>query len=99
MKKHPGKYPEGFFVGRGMGVFMAVGLGIGVALDNLPVGLVIGLAIGLIIGSTWEKKYKDKGLIRKLTKKEEEIRKYSVWAGLILLVLGIITGLSFYFLS
>lgn len=99
------KYPEGHFVSKWMAIGVAIFAGAGVAIGTstgnsgmIGIGPALGVAVGLAVGQSIENKYKKKGLIRPLTKKERKRKQLAVLIGLILLVLGVLAFLMFYFL-
>jgi ABC-type Fe3+ transport system permease subunit len=98
-----GRYPEGHWMGVGLGIGIALGVGvavpIGIAMDNLGLGLALGpgfgLAIGVAIGSSLEQRHRDE--IRPLTDRERRSRVYATIAlagvallGLLALVAGLV---------
>jgi len=100
MKK---KYPEGHFIGQWMAIGIAIFSGFGVALSAstgnsglLGIGPAIGVAFGLAVGQSIENKYKKKGMIRPLTKKEKKRKHIAVLIGLGLAVLGVLLFLLMY---
>ncbi len=83
------KYPEGFFIAVGIAFGMLFGIPLAMSLGNY--GFVgAGIPIGLAIGMALEEKFKKKGRIRPLTKKEKDQRKIAFMAGVALLALGLI---------
>lgn len=99
------KYPEGHFIGVGMAVGIAIFSGTGVVLSTstgnpglIGIGPAIGVAFGLAIGKSMEDKYRERGLIRALTKREKEARKKAKVFGLIALLVGMVAFLAILFL-
>jgi hypothetical protein len=100
MDKNKEKYPEGHFVGMWMGIGIAIFSGIGVPLSvalKMPgligIGPAIGVAFGLALGQSIESKHKKEGKIRPLTEDEKKKRKRLVYAGISVLVLGLVVFL------
>jgi len=100
------KYPEGHFIGKSMGIGTAIGAGLGFPFGLIignpaffGIGLPIGLAIGAAVGTNLEKKAKEEGRIRPLTKEEAKRKKIGIYAGLGLGVLLFIVVLALYLLS
>jgi hypothetical protein len=97
------KYPEGHFVGQWMAIGIAIFSGLGIPLsiatgNNAFIGLgpAIGIAMGISIGQSIENKHKKEGRIRPLTDKEKQTRKNIVIAGIVLLLLGLVTFVVIY---
>jgi hypothetical protein len=96
------KYPEGHFLGVGMAIGIAIFSGVGIALSTsignpglIGIGPALGVGIGLAIGKSIEDKYKKQGLIRPLTRKEEENRRKGQIFGLIAAIAGMLALISF----
>ena len=105
MEKHDEKYPEGHYVGMWMGIGIALFSGIGVPLSialKIPglmgIGPALGVAVGLSVGQSIESKYKREGKIRPLTEDEKKKRKMLVFAGISVLILGVLVFLLTLFL-
>ena len=97
------KYPEGHFLGMWMGIGIAIFSGFGIPLciatDNyglIGIGPAIGVAFGLSIGQAIENKYKKENKIRPLTEEEKKRKKMAVFAGIAILMLGVIVFLLLY---
>ena len=91
------KFPEGHFLGQGMAIGIAIGAGLGVPFSiaigkpgMFSIGLPIGVAIGYAMGLNWEKKAKEEGRIRPLTKAEKNRKKLGVYVGIAALLIGLI---------
>ena len=104
MEKIDKKYPEGHFVGMWMGICIAIFSGIGVPLciilknpGLIGIGPAIGVSMGLAIGAAIESKYKKEGKIRPLTEDEKKKRKFLVFAGISVLILGLLIFLLKFF--
>ena len=92
------QYREGHFMGIGMligiAIFMPFGFVIWVVTDNpgmIGIGPALGVAIGISIGTALEKKYNPNP--RPLTIEEKRMIKMSVFAGVIMLLLGAVAFL------
>jgi hypothetical protein len=91
-----GGYPEGHWMGVGLGIGIALGVGvavpIGIATGNLGLGLAlgpgIGLAIGVAIGSGLEQRHRDE--IRPLSDRERRSRVYATIALAGVALLGLV---------
>ena len=92
------KYPEGHFLGLGIAIGIPLGIPIGLALGNIALGPALGVAIGVSIGVAMEENAKKKRQIRKLTPKEEKARKRNIFIGLGALILGLVAGVTTFFL-
>jgi hypothetical protein len=99
------KYPEGHFLGMWMGIGMAIFSGLGIPLSIatespgfIGIGPALGVAFGLAIGQSIENKYKEEGGIRPLTESEQKRKKNTVFAGLIILTLGLLVFILLFFL-
>ena len=99
------KYPEGHFLGMWMGIgiaiFSGIGIPVSIATENpgfIGVGPALGVAFGLAIGQSIENKYKENGRIRPLTESEQKRKKNAVFAGLIMLILGLLVFILMFFL-
>ncbi|MCP3684844.1 MAG: hypothetical protein GY861_19445 [bacterium] len=99
------KYPEGHFVGMWMGIFIAIFAGFGIPLSVatgnpgfIGIGPAIGVSIGLAVGQSIENKAKEEGKIRPLTKEEKKRKEFAVYAGIGLLVIGLIVFLALFLL-
>ncbi len=91
------KYPEGHFLGLWMGIGTAIFSGFGIPLSIatgndgfIGIGPALGVSFGLAIGQSIENKYKKEGKIRPLSKEEEKRKKAGVFAGLFILLLGVL---------
>ncbi len=98
-------YPEGHFVGIWMSIgiliFAVIGILISIVTDSsyfIGIGPALGVGFGLAIGQGIENKYKEKGLIRPLNETEKRNKKYAVFAGIVILSLGVLVFTLFYFL-
>ena len=99
------KYPEGHFVGAWMGICIAIFSGFGIPLSIITenpgfigIGPALGVAVGLAIGQSIENKYKQEGRIRPLTESEQKRKRNVVFAGLIILALGLLVFVLLFFL-
>jgi len=99
------KYPEGHFLSMWMGIGIAIFSGFGVSLSIIMnnfsfmgIGPAIGVSFGLAVGQSVENKYKEKGLIRPLTEAEQKRKKNAVFAGILILILGMLLFLLLLFL-
>ena len=99
------KYPEGHFLGMWMGIGIAIFSGLGIPLsiatENpgfIGIGPALGVGFGLAIGQSIENKYKKEGRIRPLTESEKKKKKNAVFAGLIILTLGLLLFILLFFL-
>ena len=99
------KYPEGHFVGMWMGIFIAIFSGIGIPLSIITenpgfigIGPALGVAVGIAIGQSIENKYKKQDRIRPLTESEQKRKKNTVFAGIVILTLGVLIFILLYFL-
>ena len=99
------KYPEGYFLGKWMGIGMVIFSGIGIPLsiitDNpgfIGIGPALGVAFGLAIGQSLENKYKEKGRIRPLTEFEIKRKKIVIAARVTILSLGVLIFILLLFL-
>lgn len=98
-------YPEGHFVGIwmsiGIMIFSVFGILFSIITESsylIGVGPALGVGFGLAIGQGIENKYKEKGLIRPLNETEKRNKKYAVFAGIVILTLGVLVFTLFYFL-
>ena len=89
------KYPENYFIERGMAIGIIFGPAFGILLMSitgkeglLGMGLSLGILFGLMFGSILEEKYKREGKIEPLNK-EEQNQKKGVIIGIIVLVVSI----------
>ena len=99
------KYPEGHFLGIWMVIFIAIFSGFGIPLSIITenpgfigIGPALGVAVGLAIGQSIENKYKEDGRIRPLTESEQKRKKNVVFAGIIILTLGVLFFIVLFFL-
>ena len=97
------KYPEGHFIGMWMGIgiaiFSVLGIPLSIATENpgfIGIGPALGVAFGLAIGQSIENKHKREGRIRPLTKSEKKGKKNAVFAGILILTLGLLFILLFF---
>ena len=98
-------YPEGHFLGIWMGICMAIFSGFCIPLsiitENLGfigIGTALGVAVGVAIGQSIENEYKEEGRIRPLTEAEQKRKKNAVFAGVIILTLGLLFFVFLFFL-
>lgn len=103
MQEKDKKYPEGYFVGKWMGIITVIFSGLGIPLSLVTenpgfigVGPAIGVSLGLAIGQSIEDKHKKEGKIRPLTKEEKKKKKMLILALLAMLVIGVLTALMFF---
>lgn len=96
------KYPEGHFVNMWISIGIVIFSGLGVLLVIITqnhtffvIVPVLGVAFGLAIGQVIENKYKKEGKIRPLTEDEKKLKKMTISAGIVLLILGVIVFLIF----
>jgi hypothetical protein len=99
------KYPEGHFLGMWMGICIAIFSGFGISfsiiIENpgfIGMGPALGVGVGLAIGQSIENKYKQEGRIRPLTESEQKRKKNAVFAGIVILALGILIFITRFFL-
>ena len=99
------KYPEGYFVGMWMGIFIAIFSGIGIPLSIITenpgfigIGPALGVAVGVATGQSIENNYKQQDRIRPLTESEQKRKKNTVFAGIVILTLGVLIFILLYFL-
>ena len=99
------KYPEGHFLriwmGIGVAIFSVLGIPISIATNNygfIGIGPALGVAFGLSIGQSVENKYKKQGRTRPLKESEQNRIKNAVFAGIVILILGILIFLLVYLL-
>ena len=99
------KYPEGHFLGMWMGICIAIfsifGIPLSIVTENpgfIGIGPALGVAVGIAIGQSIENKYKKEGRIRPLTESEQKRKKNAVFAGIILLTLGLLVFILLFFL-
>ena len=92
------KYPEGYYISLGIAIGLPLGLPLAIATDNYGL-MAIGIAIGVAIGAAFEEKAKKEGRIRPLTKQEKKQRKLMTWAGIALLLLGVLAFLLIFLLN
>ena len=99
------KYPEGHFAGKWIGIFVAIFSGVGVPLsvatDNsalIGIGPALGIALGVAVGQSIEKKYREQGKIRQITKEEKKIKKILVYVGMAIFILGLGAFLTLFLL-
>ncbi len=64
----------------------------------IGIGPALGVAVGVAIGQSIENKYKQEGRIRPLTESEQKRKKNAVFAGIILLTLGLLVFILLFFL-
>ena len=100
MKDKEKKYPEGHFLGMWMGIGIAIFSGLGIPISIVTkntgfigIGPALGIAFGLAVGQSIENKYRLEGKIRPLTDSEKKRKKYAVFLGIVLLIIGIILAL------
>ena len=88
------KFPEGHFVSQYMAIFMPLGIIWGILIEPafIAVGVAIGFVIGLVVGTSLEERYKNQGLIRPLTKQEQDKKKIVLK---IAPIIGIIVAVAF----
>lgn len=96
-KKFNGKYPEGYFVNKGIGTFIGVGIVIGLIINSMAIGVTIGTVIGVVVGFVWEKKAKKEKKIRSMTKQEEARKNLSLKFMLLLGILMLIISATILF--
>jgi len=99
------KYPEGHFIGMWMGICIAIfsgfGIPISIATNNygfISIGPAIGVSLGIAIGQSIEKKYKEEGKIRPLTRLEKKRNSNVIIAGILILALGVLVFVLLLFL-
>jgi len=99
------KYPEGHFLGMWMGIgiaiFSVLGIPLSIATENpgfIGIGPALGVAFGLAIGQSIENKHKQEGRIRPLTESEQKRKKNAVFAGIVILALGVLVFILLLFL-
>ena len=94
-------YPEGHWMGLGIGIGLPIGVAIFFIADLLTgefgsmffLGPGAGVAIGVSIGAALEEKHKKSGQIRELTPQEERRQMRLVLAGLVILAVAAVAGL------
>ena len=82
-------HPRGYWVSLGISIGTGFGVALGLVFDNLALGIAIGAAIGVSIGAALEQKNKDN--IRQPTEQEQQMQKWGVAVGLLILL--VIVGL------
>ena len=87
------RIPKGRGWGVGYGIGIPIGLIFGILMDNIAVGIAIGVAISVGIGSSIEGGKKQEPL----TPNQKKIQKISLILGTIILIVGILIFLWFYF--
>jgi len=105
MNNKGNKYPEGHFLGMWMGICIAIFSGFGIPLSIVTenpgfigIGPALGVAVGLAIGQSIENKYKREGRIRPLSESEQKKKINIVFAGIVILTLGVLIFILLYFL-
>ena len=78
-------HPRGYWISLGISIGAGFGVALGLVFDNLALGIAIGAAIGTSIGGALEQK--NKGNFRPLSEQEQQIQKWGVALGLLMLVL------------
>jgi hypothetical protein len=99
------KYPEGHFLGMWMGICIAIFSGFGIPISIITknpgfigIGPALGVAVGVAIGQSIENKHKKEGRIRPLTETEQKRKKNAVFAGVVILALGLLVFILLFFL-
>jgi len=99
------KYPEGHFLGMWMGICIAIFSGFGIPLSIITenpgfigIGPALGVAVGVAIGQSIENKHKKEGRIKPLTESELKRNKNAVFAGIVLLTLGVLIFILLFFI-
>ena len=89
------------WMGIGIAIFSGLGIPLSIATENpgfIGIGPALGVAFGLAIGQSIENKYKEEGRIRRLTESEQKRKKNTVFAGIIILTLGLLVFILLFFL-
>jgi len=88
-----------------MGICIAIFSGFGIPLSIVTenpgfigIGPALGVAVGLAIGQSIENKYKREGRIRPLSESEQKKKINIVFAGIVILTLGVLIFILLYFL-
>jgi hypothetical protein len=87
MKSGKGR-PKGYYVSMGIALGLPLGIPMWLVTEN-PGMIGAGLAVGIAIGAAFEEKYNRDP--RPLTPKEIRNRKIAVAAGVLLMLLGVVT--------
>jgi hypothetical protein len=99
------KYPEGHFIGMWIGIGIAIFSGFGIPLSIVTgnpgfigIGPALGVSIGIAIGQSIENKHKQEGRIRPLTEIEQKKKKNAIFAGILILTVGVLIFLLLLFI-
>jgi len=99
------RYPENYFIKRGMALGIIFGPALGVLLIYITgkeglfgLGVSLGVLFGLMFGGAIEKKYEEEGKIEPVSEEKRQKQKRGLIAGITVLIIAILLFLGLLFL-